>query len=390
MKKRSLIALTATFLLTACTPPPALDRWPEAKLTGNNLEDVEYALYLSPQVVGSTPVDRSYLALIKADGSYETIRVDGLDNGGVFWTEEGIHFADKSADYLLTDEKLEKWSLEKSDLMYGYNLHPDGSTVGLYSFGSQENQGYTTQVIQRNGDDVISFPTEGSYYDSGICPDGTIVGISPTTGHYKNDGVEEKILVTIDEKEEKEKLVLNFPNYHTPANDLHCRDGKVFALGTLPEENEYGSYQYGDVLTFDLETREFLAVPVTDKEGAPLPLTHEDGTGVAHAQAIDNEAIKDGKLSWYLGNTIYETDVATGVTNELFDISATKQGLSNSQVVFREVDIVVFSYNQDEEIQMVRYDRSTGHELDRVQVDGLTEKTSIKMIPRGFAAKPLT
>lgn len=245
-------------------------------------------------MVGSTPVNRSYLALIKADGSYETIRLDGLDNGGVFWTEEGIHFA------------------------------------------------------------------------------------------------EEKILVTIDEKEEKEKLVLNFPNYHTPANDLHCRDGKVFALGTLPEENEYGSYQYGDVLTFDLETREFLAVPVTDEEGAPLPLTHEDGTGVAHAQAIDNEAIKDGKLSWYLGNTIYETDVATGVTKELFDISATKKGLSNSQVVFRESDIVVFSYNQDEEIQMIRYNRSTGQELDRVQVDGLAEKTSIEMIPRGFAAKPLS
>lgn len=75
MKKRSLIALTAAFLLTACTPPPALDGWPEAKLAGNNLEDVEYVLYLSPSVVGSTPVDRSYLALIKADGTYETIRV---------------------------------------------------------------------------------------------------------------------------------------------------------------------------------------------------------------------------------------------------------------------------------------------------------------------------
>ena len=79
---------------------------------------------------------------------------------------------------------------------------------------------------------------------------------------------------------------------------MHCRDGKVFTLGTLPEENEYGSYQYGD--------------------------------------------------------------------------------------------IVVFSYNQDEEIQMIRYDRSSGQELDRVQVDGLAEKTSIKMIPRGFAAKPLS
>lgn len=78
------------------------------------------------------------------------------------------------------------------------------------------------------------------------------------------------------------------------------------------------------------------------------------------------------------------------MTKELFDISATKEGLSNSQVVFREDDIVVFSYNQDEEIQMIRYDRSTGQELDRVQVDGLAEKTSIEMIPRGFAAKPLS
>ena len=78
------------------------------------------------------------------------------------------------------------------------------------------------------------------------------------------------------------------------------------------------------------------------------------------------------------------------MTKELFDISATKKGLSNSQVVFRESDIVVFSYNQDEEIQMIRYDRSTGQELDRVQVDGLAEKTSIKMIPRGLAAKPLS
>ena len=99
------------------------------------------------------------------------------------------------------------------------------------------------------------------------------------------------------------------------------------------------------------------------KKEPPLPLTHEDGTGVAHAQAIDNEAIKDGKLSWYLGNTIYETDVATGVTKELFDISATKEGLSNSQVVFREDDIVVFLLqprrrNPDDSLQPLNWART--------------------------------
>ncbi|MFC6352393.1 hypothetical protein ACFP6B_00585 [Rothia nasimurium] len=57
---------------------------------------------------------------------------------------------------------------------------------------------------------------------------------------------------------------------------------------------------------------------------------------------------------------------------------------------------MVLSRNFDEEndrqddIEIIRYDRHTGQELDRVIVEGLVDKVSLDMTPRGFAAKPLS
>lgn len=65
-RKLLLVLASATLAFTSCTPPPALDGWPAADTEqGNPLEYVEYVLYLNPQVIGKTPVDRGYLALIK-------------------------------------------------------------------------------------------------------------------------------------------------------------------------------------------------------------------------------------------------------------------------------------------------------------------------------------
>ncbi|WP_377125433.1 hypothetical protein [Rothia nasimurium] len=56
-----------------------------------------------------------------------------------------------------------------------------------------------------------------------------------------------------------------------------------------------------------------------------MPLSHPNGSGWIYLGSQGNDALKDGKISWYMGNTIYETDAQTGVTQELFEISAVKK-----------------------------------------------------------------
>lgn len=375
--------------------------WPNADVESKNILDgVEYVLYASRPISGNLPVNRGRLILIKADGSFETIETSGMDSAKLIWDERGIYFTDKEKDYLLTNDGLQTWDELKAT--GHYSLYERGDEyISLYNAGRLKETpkgSYSTQVVVRSGSMSRNFIVEGEHAASGLCEDGQVYSVAEPTGDYQDPsqprGLEEYAvaLFRVNLDAEKEELVARGGEDigSVLSRATVCENRVLYSIMRVRDGETWEKPSLAYLLAWDTVTGEYAVRQMLDPEGEPVQASLEGGGRIAELGYHDDFVVaEDGRLHWYMGDRVFATDLATGMTEELFEVfPETVNG--NVNIRFGEDDFTLFIDDHDlDYFMMTRHDRATGEELNRVELHGLLERTSPeRLIPRGFAARP--
>lgn len=404
----AVVIVAATILLNGCSS------------NGADLEldsgEYEWAVFLSEyRNAGVIPRSLSgYVALIRDDGSYDLMEHEGMDQGQISWTEQGINFADAKGDHWITAQGSTVVEQDRVELMDGLVTLSDGVTrVGVYNGGFQED-GYREEVVISRPDSserhVLN--TVGFYPMISVCEDDVYAAYSMTP----EDGDARFIFDQIVEDGAVKHVSVGthsvpFSEFGYFANDAPCTEERIYFLGNFinydgeqrvvdellaphMQSNAGGNNEALALVSVDSTTGELNWLPLTTENGASLDLeSDEDDYSVYDAHSLDDK----GNFVWFGGNgVLYRTDVATGRTSVLSDeLERDLQPDAPEWLYHFSSDentaTVLVEDAQDPLAQprIVVFDKTTGQIVKDIQINGLKHDVPGFMILRDIAQKPV-
>lgn len=396
-------------LLGGCTSSTAVNEV--------DLDAYEWAIFLS-EYRNTGFILRSlsgYVALVRADGSYDLIEHAGMDQGQVSWTEHGINFADAEGDHWITTQGITVIEQDRVELMDGLVTLSDGVTrVGVYNGGFQDD-GYREEVVISRPDstELHELSTVGFYPMISACGDDVYAAYSmtPEDGDARfifdqivNDGAVEHTHVRTQK--------VPFSEFGYFADDAPCAENRIYFLGSFinydgeqraddkllapyMQSNVGGHKEALALVSVDLATGELALLPLATGNGASLDLaSDEDDYSVYDAHSLDDQ----GNLVWFGGNgVLYRTNVATGRTSVLSD--------ELERDLQPEAPDWLYHFSSDGETatvlvedtrdplarpRIVVFDKKTGKITKDVEIKGLKNDVPEAMFLRDIAQRPTT
>ncbi len=381
-----------------------------------DLGDYEWAIFMSEyRNTGLLPRSLiGYVALVRADGSYDLIEHEGMDQGQISWTEHGINFADVKGDHWMTADGGAAVEQDRVGLMDGLVTLSDGVTrVGVYNGGFQED-GYREEVVISRPDssERHALNTVGFYPMISVCKDDVYAAYSMTP----EDGDARFIFDQIVEDGALKHVSVGtysvpFSEFGYFANDAPCVEDRIYFLGNFinydgeqrvvdellaphMQSNTWGNNEALALVSVDSTTGELNCLPLTTENGASLDLgSDEDDYSVYDAHSLDDK----GNFVWFGGNgVLYRTDVATGQTSILSDeLERDLQPDAPEWLYHFSSDentaTVLVEDTQDPLAQprIVVFDKTTGKIIKDIQINGLKHDVPEFMIFRDIAQKPV-
>lgn len=383
---------SAMLFMTACTPGSQ-----SSPASANNnghagaatVETAKYAIYVSPPARELDPKkgNQGQVLLVNPDGASSSIPVGGMELGKVAWHEKELLYSDSSADYTLaTGREAVNVPSTKSDNQVA--LFPDvvGKRVSIYNKGFAEN-GYISEVVTTSADSSTNIEVEGNYFIAAQCAD-SVYGLSRATGPYavtNEPETEPMMLAKLTATKAGAEEVIGtseVANEGAVVPDAPCADGKIRYISNGVES---GVKPVPVVSTWDVKSGTYQAVKiVTDSHEKPV--LREDGTGLPQLNA---GSLQGESLNWFGSEDgIMQTNLKTGQTKRLFTVEGKTTDTAYSQVKFTHDKAIQLVDNGDgREIQIIEYELSSGKELSRVAISGLTNKLSADYQIFGFDAR---
>lgn len=385
-------------ILAGCSGVAAL-RDHEVEPEDARLGDAVVAFFLSPQSLSFSHGATGYLVLVDADGRYRALLTEPMDVGRPVWTDDGLFFADSGHDYLLSDDGLSVVESVKPDYQNAL-LEIDGSTVGVYNHGFVGESGYRDVLVAHTAGKSTATPLEG---DFGIVADcaGVLVGWTEIAGTIPEDAG----LPELPDTSETVRSVLSrlWPGEQT-ALGIHedegsastgavaapCLDGVVHVLGSrrIGAADGTGGYAMVPVLlSWDTETGERVSRDLVDHDGHRLDLSTDEISSAQYSSA----SVADGRLRWLApSGGVFSTELATGVTKELFDTGISIWGGRSASALFTDDDLFVLASPTDYRgpLELQRFALADGAADQVLSVDGITSALSVNLVLRGVAVAP--
>lgn len=380
-----------------------------------DLEAYEWAIFMSEyRNIGFFPKSLSgYVALVRADGSYDLIEHAGMDQGRISWTEHGINYADAEGDHWITTDGSTVVEQERVELMDGLVTLSDGVTrVGVYNGGFQED-GYREEVVISRPDssEHHALTTVGFYPMISACGDDVYAAYSMTPEDGDARFIFDQIVKdgTVEHTHVGTQKV-PFSEFGYITVDAPCVEGQIYFLGGFfiyngeqRVEDELlaphmqrtlgGSKHAFALVSVNASTGRMDWLPVATENGTSLGISPEEaGYSVLDAQSLD----VDGNLVWLGGNgVLYRTSVETGQTSILNgeldrDLQPTEPKWLYHFSSDADTATVLVEDTLDPLAQprIVVFDKTTGKIIKDVQINGLKQDVSDAMILRDIAQKP--
>jgi hypothetical protein len=396
--RRSAVVLMVGGALMGCSGTASLrDR--EVSRDEIQLGDAVLAAFLSPQSVSFSRGTTGYLVLVDKDGEFRTLLTEPMDNGQPVWTNDGLFFADSAHDFLLDGAGLSVVESAKPDYQNGL-VEVGGAVVGVYNHGFTGESGYRDVVVTFADGVSEATAVEGDY---GVVADcgGELVGWSEVPGTL----AESDDLVDLDDESSTTRSVLSrlWPGEQTVLGvhdaegsagmavvEAPCLDGVVHVLGsrTVGEQDSTGAYAMAPVLlSWSTVTSEQVSHDLVDEDGEVLPLTVDH---LSQAQ-YSSTSVAAGALRWLAPDgVVHSTDLATGVTRELFDTGISQWDGRSASSAFTGDDLYVMAGPSDSEgpLELLRFGLTDGSSEVVLTVDGVSSSLSVDLVLRGVALDP--
>ncbi|WP_100446533.1 hypothetical protein [Glycomyces xiaoerkulensis] len=393
MLKR-ITAAAALVVLAACDPADATLDGRVVPPDELSLEQATAALFLSPQTGSATDgAGTGYVLLAGADGRWRAVEHAMMDQGSVVWTGDGLFYSDTEFDYRL-DRDLTKVASPKTNLQDGFYVLDDGTIVSILNegFTDSPSAGYRSQVVVTGDGSADSHRVEGWHASNARCGD-EIFGIGPQSGPYFDGTRDDPAMVsTADPTLQPQMLTRLYPleegaetlvghraafDFSENQRDLPCTDRTVTFLSSYADREGDRS---AAVVRWDVDTGEH-----TERE-----LTGDfDADDIALAR-YDSESVADGRLQWlHRDGHLMSTDVGTGVTERVFDTGARSVGTESSVATFTQDEVVTATVTGGSgPVVVAGFDRGTGAESRRLELDGVAGELGTGMVLRSIAVAP--
>jgi hypothetical protein len=353
------------------------------------LADAVVAFYVSPQAYMNAG-DHGWVVLADSAGQVRTIRTSGMDIGALSWTENGLFFADRDNDYLLTKDGLQVVASPKAEYQVAL-FAIDGKYIALYNDGFTDG-GYQENLVVSDGMRSVKTDIEGEYWTVAQCGS-QVFAVTPATGprigQYRDlevAGNPAKLLVTLYPEY---GTVVGAASVHSSneasdiVTDAPCSNG-VMSLMTTVAEGESG--QRPIVRSWNTVTGSQTDADLTVPGGAPL--TADD----LEVSSTSSDALVDGQLRWVATHgQVMSTDTATGVTRVLFTMETPLDGSYQTAIRFTADSLFALSGSArdlGEDIVLRRYDLATGQAEELVRIPDLNSELWNGVYLRGFAVSP--
>lgn len=385
-------------IVAGCSGVSAL-RDHEVEPEDAHLGDAVVAFFLSPQSVTFSHGSTGYLVLVDADGHYRVLLTEPMDVGRPVWTDDGLFFADSGHDYLLSDDGLSVVESVKPDYQNAL-LEIDGSMVGVYNHGFVGESGYRDVLVAHTAGRSTTTPLEG---DFGVVADcaGVLVGWTEIAGTIPEDAgmpelpdTSETVRSVLSRLWPGDQTVLGTHEDEGSAGTgvvtAPCLDGIVHVLGSrrVGAADSTGGYGMAPVLlSWDTETGERVSRDLVDHDGGRLDLSTDEISSAQYGSA----SAADGRLRWLApSGGVFSTELATGVTTELFDTGISLWDGRSASTLFTEDDLYVLASPTDSRgpLELQRFALADGASDQVVSVDGITSALSVHLVLRGVAVAP--
>jgi hypothetical protein len=395
MRKPMTIASGLAVALAACGPGGASlesRAVPEASVS---LGGATAALFLSPQTYtvpdgGGT----GYVVLVEPDGTWRAVEHHVMDQGGLIWTDDGLVFADSRFDYRLGDT-FEKTPSPKTNLQDGLYVLDDGTAVAILNegFEGSPSQGYTSQVVVTADGAAELHRVEGWHSSNASC-DGEVLGIGPQSGRYFEETRGDDSQVSLaDPTLQPQMLTRLYPlldgheevlayrpafDFGENQRDLPCEERTVTFLSSYADRD---GERRAALVHWNVDSGEFVEHELT---GGAF-----DTDDIALAR-YDSGSLVGDRLEWlHRDGHLMSTDVGTGATERRFDTGARSVGAEYSVACFTENAIVTATVEGGSgPIVVAAFDRDTGAESWRLELDDLADRLDVDMVLRSVAVRP--
>ncbi|WP_418968927.1 hypothetical protein [Alloscardovia omnicolens] len=302
-----------------------------------HLHDYEWSIFLYPWLGYSLfPGDtRGYVAFIRADGSYDLVRHNGMERGLISWLDSGLYYADVSADNWAEKKSSRTQRFKHPDIMDSIVSLEDGITrVSVYNRGATNNGYQETVMISRpDFHEVQDVHTVGFYPLVSACG-------NDVYGGYADFTAEGQSVLIFDRLVDNGKIrYRNISNNKIPFSEMNfyaqnspCRDNKIYIL-TRYDNLDGKDFGYSGVLNDYLKHDELgkvyvdalTTIDVATGNLEQIPLTYPDEyeselDNIMYGPIYDSTSLDDqGNFLWltYKGD-ILSTNIHTGVTSIFF------------------------------------------------------------------------
>lgn len=362
-------AASVLVLLTGCSvAPEATTSAPDASTTG-----VIAAFTISRQQSGVTESnDRGYVVLVNPDGETSIVETTVMQNAQLDWNEDELVFSDTENDYIVGSSTRVVPTETKTDYQQALSLSDDGTVIGLYNDGYDED-GYVEQLVtsSKSGSDLTEI--EGYFQVTGFCDD-DLYGIAEPLGKYHDEAERQGIEVNEEDAHGFTRLMLNQLTSGTTveeanvsmravnssdqsSTDASCVDGSLYHLASVYAD----SGETTPVLrTWDIDSGDMSELELVTTDGEPVTgpdqsIFEIDGSSQQSLQGNYFDWVDDFGRAW-------RTDVTTGVSNKLFDLVDSYDNTTDIRVVdFTENALTVVTFQREAgEVRLVQYDRDSG------------------------------
>ncbi|WHS50981.1 hypothetical protein QM007_03130 [Rothia sp. SD9660Na] len=358
-----------------------------AQTTSPSLEGVKYALYFSPPSLFLndfsvfTP-NHGYVLLIDEEGGHQAIKTDGMDGGEVIWgSAHELSFADQSHNYIVGEQKIEKFEAPKTDLQNDIAVS-NGTYLSTFNLGGKRGE-YKNQftLTDAHGNHLETI-TE-SIETIATCPDGKMIGggknRGPTLDLEENTSSQILISQVFDGQNLSVKPLWNHTASEWRSTSLYglvCTTNNFYALMYSPDNENISDIS-------------LVSVDISSGESEIKPLI-SDETYTSTIYTMGPDLYNSRYLDWFTPDYFYRTDILTGETHRLLNLEGYDGGRKVSQ---NEVEVdedfiyqLVELPGDGDQYAIHTYARSDGALVDQLELDPI--KGVGGMGQYGFAVRP--
>lgn len=362
-------------LLAGCSGTPE----PTSSVKDASTTDVLAAFTMSRQQSGTVESDdQGYVVLVKPSGETSILETTVMQNAQLDWNEDELAFSDTENDYIVGSSTQVIPTETKTDYQQALSLSDDGTVIGLYNDGYDED-GYVEQLVTSSKRESELTEVEGYFQVTGFC-DGDLYGIAEPLGKYHDEA--ERRGIEAEEADGYTRLMLNQLTSGTTvgeknvsiqavnssgqtATDAPCADRSLYHLASVYAD----SGETTPVLrTWDIDSGNMTELELVTTEGEPVTgpdqsIFEINGSSQQSLRGNDFDWVDDFGRAW-------RTDVKTGVSGKLFDLVDSYDNTTDIRVVdFTENALTVVTFQREAgEVRLVQYDRDSGKVLVEIEL----------------------